>query len=82
MIAKTKNLTPRIYSFNEINLDFYLYNDNVYHFQKKELIPAFKIIEEGVYGIETPVITKIIDELSHRLFTVCAIFMEFPYVQY
>lgn len=31
-IAKCKQLAPRILSFNEINLDFYLYNDNVYYF--------------------------------------------------
>ena len=29
-----------------------------------------------------PIIKNILDELAHRLFTVCAIFMEFPYVQY
>jgi hypothetical protein len=80
MIAQAKNLVPRIYSFNEINLDFYLYNDNVYHFQKKSLIPTFKIADESDRGVETPVIQKILDELAHRLFTVCAIFMEYPYV--
>jgi len=47
---------PRIYSFNEINLDFYLYNDNVYHFIKNGLIPAFKIVDESDRGVDTPVV--------------------------
>lgn len=82
MIASNKSLVPRVYSFNEINLDFYLYNDNVFHLSKPKLIPAFKIVDESERGIDTPVITKILDELAHRLFTVCAIFMEFPNIQY
>lgn len=80
MISQTKNLTPRIYSLNEINLDFYLYNDNVFHFQKKSLIPAFKLVDENDKGVDMPILKNILDELAHRLFTVCAIFMEFPYV--
>jgi hypothetical protein len=45
-ITQCKVLTPHILSFNEINIDFYLYNDNVFYFQKKWLLPAFKLIEE------------------------------------
>ena len=81
-IVSCKPLTPRVYSFNEINLDFYLFNDNVYHFSKSNLLPCFKLADENSKGIDLPVIQKVLDELSHRLFTVCAIFMEYPHVQY
>ena len=43
-IAQCKRLTKRIRSFFVINLDFYFFNDNVYHFGKKNLMPIFKII--------------------------------------
>ena len=44
MIAKCKQLARRIRSFFVINLDFYFFNDNVYDFGKKNLIPMFKLI--------------------------------------
>jgi len=44
------------------------------------LIPVFKIVDENDRGVDMPIIKSILDELAHRLFTVCAIFMEFPYV--
>jgi hypothetical protein len=44
-------LAPRVRSFNEINLDFFLFNDNVFHFSRKNIIPAFKFLDKGV---ETP----------------------------
>lgn len=78
-IATCKNLAAHVLSFDEINLDFYLYNDNVYYFQKKHILPIFKIIDEDK-GIDHPHIQNILNEIAHRLFTVCAIFMEFPYV--
>jgi hypothetical protein len=81
-IVSCKALTPRVYSFTEINLDFYLFNDNVFHFQKKNILPCFKIVDENSKGVDLPAIQKILDEMAHRLFTVCAIFMEYPHVQY
>lgn len=80
-IAQKKQLAPRVLSFNEINLDFFLFNDNVYHMSRKNVLPVFKLSEER-RGIETPVIQKALDEMCHRLFTVCSVFMENPYVQY
>jgi syntaxin-binding protein 1 len=54
----------------------------VFHFQKKHILPAFKIADEHDKGVDLPAIQSLLDELAHRLFTVCAIFTEFPYVQY
>ena len=44
MMAQCKQLSRRIRSFFVINLDFYFFNDNVYDFGKKNLIPMFKLI--------------------------------------
>jgi hypothetical protein len=81
-ISLCKNLAPRILSFNEINLDFYLFNDNVFHFDKKNLLPMFKLMEENEKGVDHTFIQNILSELAHRLLTVCAIFIEYPYIQY
>lgn len=43
-MVQCKSLAKRIRSFFVINLDFYFFNDNVYHFGKKNLMPVFKII--------------------------------------
>ena len=46
-MASCKGLTKRIRSFYVINLDFYFFNDNVYHFGKKNLMPIFKIMSDA-----------------------------------
>jgi len=52
-IAQCKPLVPKIASFNEINLDFYFFNDNVFHFNRKNILPMFKIlVEEEDRGVE------------------------------
>ena len=109
-IAQCKPLAKRIRSFFVINLDFYFFNDNVYHFGKKGLMPMFKIMsdeddsrrnqfevisasgkdrsaayiqQEGQSSVVTnEVLMTLIHELANRLFTVCAIHMERPYIQY
>lgn len=55
-IANCKALAPRILSFNEINLDFYLFNDNVFHFSKNKIMPIFKLLDENKQGVEHPLI--------------------------
>jgi syntaxin-binding protein 1 len=83
MIALSKHLAPRVLSFNEINLDFFLFNDNVFHLARKNTLPAIKLAEDkGSKALELPAVSKLLDELCHRLFTVCSVFMEYPYVQY
>ena len=97
-IAQCKPLSKRIRSFFVINLDFYFFNDNVFHFGKKNLMPIFKIMgDEDDQRMNTkaqdkpldisvsPVANNIelmtlINELANRLFTVCAIHMEYPYI--
>jgi hypothetical protein len=39
-------LQPRILSFQEVNLDFYFFNDNVFHFGKPKLLPLFKMLAD------------------------------------
>ena len=78
-IAQRKHLAPRVRSFNEINLDFFLFNDNVFHFSRRNILPAFKLAEEKKVNVN---VQRLLDEVCHRLVTVCSVFMEFPYVQY
>ena len=92
---ENKAFLSRICSFQEINLDFYFFNDNVYHFGRPNILPLFKIFneeyprEEGVSyehrvdnNSHKRVISTLITEMANRLFTVCAIFVENPYIQY
>ena len=118
LIVSCKLLVKRIRSLFVINLDFYFFNDSVFHLGKSNLLPIFKIMsdeeerrrstikkpagekldnakqilnlnKEVVGAVELPrsitsntVLMTIINELANRLFTVCAIHMEYPYVQY
>ena len=45
-IVQCKNLAKRIRSFFVINLDFYFFNDNVFSFDKLNLMPMFKLISD------------------------------------
>lgn len=45
-IAKNKHLAKRIASFYEINLDFYMFNDQVYHLGQRNVLPLYKLIRE------------------------------------
>ena len=80
-IASRKHLVKRVLSFNEINLDFFLFNDNVFHLSRKNILPVFKLVESK-QGVDSPHVQLMLNELCHRLFTVCSVFMEFPWVQY
>jgi hypothetical protein len=53
-IAQNKYLAPKIASFCEINLDFYMFNDNVFHLNMKKILPLFKVIDEEPEFIESP----------------------------
>ena len=46
LIVQCKGLAKRIRSFFVINLDFYFFNDNVFSFDKKNILPMFKIISD------------------------------------
>ncbi len=41
-IVMAKYLAPRVLSFNEINLDFFLYNDNVFHMSRKNVLHCLR----------------------------------------
>ena len=98
IIVSCKALVKRIRSLFVINLDFYFYNDSVFHLGKNNLLPIFKIMVDEEeqrrstikkQGVDIPtglmkneVLATIIDELANKLFTVCAIHMEKPYIQY
>ena len=79
---------PRVNSFMEVNLDFYFFNDNVFHMGREDLLPLFRCISEGGEGvmsksknaIKNPTVDLLITEMSNRLFTVCAIYNENPYI--
>jgi hypothetical protein len=47
-MSASKLLVPRIKSFNEINLDFYFFNDSVFHLGKKNTLPMFRIVKEEI----------------------------------
>ena len=81
---------PRVSSFMEVNLDFYFFNDNVFHLGRNDLLPMFRMVTEGDSGgmskskntSKNPTVDMLITEMSNRLFTVCAIYNENPYIQY
>lgn len=90
LILQGKELVPRIQSFNEINLDFYFFNDNVFHFDRKNLLPMFKMIadiEDGGNNADTDqllmdndVLRTLVTEMANKLFTVCTVYCENPYI--
>jgi hypothetical protein len=92
MLTSCKLLAPRIQSFNEINLDFYFFNDSVFHLGKRNTLPMFKLIsdeEERSGGDgkptvslihENPTLSTHVTEMANRLFTVCAVHREYPYI--
>lgn len=74
-------------------MDFYFFNDNVFHFGKPNIMPIFKIMSDESPGNndvshisrnndsgKNKVITALVTEMANRLFTVCAIYQENPYV--
>jgi hypothetical protein len=81
-IAKNKYLAPRVASFCEINLDFYLFNDNVFHLNMRNSLPLFKIVDDNTEFIQHNLYQKMRDAVTHRLLTVCTVYDEFPNIQY
>ena len=91
------NFVPRVASFIEVNLDFYFFNDNVFHFGRKNMLPIFKFLGDNLGGAgdrsatnvsrsnmkcNNSVVDILVTEMANRLFTVCAIYSEKPYIQY
>lgn len=90
LMSASKNLVPRIKSFNEINLDFYFFNDSVFHLGKKNTLPMFRIIKDDLDKGRTrdnvveqnDILAQMCMQMANRLFTVCAVFRECPHIQY
>jgi hypothetical protein len=90
MMSASKTLAPRIKTFSEINIDFYFFNDNVFHLGKKNFLPMFRMVKEDMDRGRSPetiieqneVLAELCNHLANRLFTVCAVFRDFPYIQY
>jgi len=81
-IAQNRYLAPRIASFCEINLDFYMFNDNVFHLNMKNTLPLFKIIDDQPDFLSSNLFARMRDEIAHRLLTVCTVYDEYPNIQY
>jgi len=81
-IAKNKHLAQKVASFSEINLDFYMFNDSVFHLNMKNTIPIFKLIDDDPNFIQSVFFNKFKDDIAHRLLTVCTVYDEFPDIQY
>lgn len=93
LMSGGKNIVPLIQTLSEVNLDFYFFNDNVFHLGRSGMLPVFKMMcEGGGGGLDTSHISRkgdigknqiidiLVTEMANRLFTVCAIFPEYPYV--
>ena len=94
MLWKDGNsFVPRVSSFMEVNLDFYFFNDNIFHLGRQDVLPLFRMVSEGGTGggegmsksknaSKNPTVDLLINEMSNKLFTVCAIYNEHPYIQF
>ena len=87
-ISKCKGLSERIRTFIEINLDYYFFNENVYHFGQPDLLPMYSILDQNAHLNsadslkENKAIWNMIKDFSKRLFTVCLSNEEYPYISH
>lgn len=76
LISKCKPLVTRLKTFKELNIHFYLFEDNVFTLNKPE---AFYLFNTDMSDIRT---TSFLELLGYQLFTVCSILLERPYIQF
>ena len=76
MISKWKELISRLKTFKEINIHFYLFEDNIFTLYKPE---AFYLFNTEKSDIRT---TSFLESTGYELFTVLSILLEKPYIQY
>lgn len=76
LISKCKLLINRLKTLKEINIHFYLFEDNVFTLNKPE---AFYLFNTDLADIRT---SSFLEALGYQLFTVCSILLENPYIQY
>jgi hypothetical protein len=46
------------------------------------MLPLFKVLDDDIDLIENQFVKKIMNEMSHRLLTVCTVYDECPYIMY
>ena len=76
LISSCKELAPRILTFNEINLDFYFYESNIFTLNFEESIYLFNTSSADYNQ------SKYLEKIGYKLYTVCSILLEKPYIQY
>lgn len=75
-IAGCKALVSRLHNLQEINMNFYFFEDNIFTLNQPE---AFYLYNTNMSDTQT---TEYIDNMSYKLFTVCTILLEKPYIQF
>jgi len=69
-------------SFFEINIDFYMFNDNVFHIGMNNQLPMFKIMDDEPEFLNSNLFNLLREQVTHKLLTVCTVYDEFPNIQY
>ena len=78
-LAKNKTLAPRIASFCEVNLDFYMFNETVFTLNMPNLYPIFKFIEDDQADfVGSKEFKRLIEYTANKLLTVCTVYDELP----
>jgi len=75
-ITQCKNLITRLKTFKEINIHFYLFEDNIFSLNKPE---AFFLFNSDKRDVRT---TSFLESIGYQMFTVLSILLENPYIQY
>jgi len=66
----------RLKTSKEINMQFYLFEENIFTLNKPE---SFYLFNTDLHDIRT---TSFLESLGYQLFTVCSILLEKPFIQY
>ena len=59
-LATNRSLAPRIASFCEVNLDFFMFNETVFTLDMKNQYPLFKILDDEPSFLASQQMTKIL----------------------
>jgi syntaxin-binding protein 1 len=76
LIQKCKNLTSRLKTCKEINMHFYMFEDNIFTLNRPE---SFYLFNTDLNDVRT---NSFLESLGYQLFTVCSILLEKPYIQF
>lgn len=73
-LGATKELVSRLYTFKEINIDFNFFENNIFTFNMLDAMFLFST------QTSDPYLDKYLHNIAWRLFTVCSILLENPYI--